>query len=71
MKDGDFVRFRDVLNHRTQELSEWKYGVLIEYKSWEKIATVLHNGEVIRMRAEYVTKAGRKDIERYRRSKNG
>ena len=62
------MRFRDVLNHRTQELSDWRYGVLIEYKSWEKIATVLCEGEVLRLRAEYVTKAGRKDILRYRSS---
>lgn len=65
MRDGDIVRFRDVLNHRTQELSEWKYGLLIEYKTWEKIATVLHEGNVLRMRAEYVTKAGKKDIETF------
>tara|TARA_B100000131_G_C17832941_1_gene498543 strand:+ start:479 stop:691 length:213 start_codon:yes stop_codon:yes gene_type:complete len=65
MKKGDFVRFRDVLNHRTEELSEWKYGLLIEYKTWEKIATVLHKGEVRRLRAEHVTKAGKKDRTRY------
>ena len=64
MKDGDIVRFRDDLNHRTQELSSWKYGLLIEYKNWEKIATVLHEGEILRLRAEYVTKAGKKDIVR-------
>jgi hypothetical protein len=46
------------------------YGVLIEYKSWEKIATILYEGEVLRMRAEHVTKAGRRDIEKYR-SKRG
>lgn len=68
MKDGDIVRFRDVLNHRTQELSAWKYGLLIEYRKWEKIANVLHEGEVLRLRAEYVTKAGKKDILRYRNS---
>ena len=63
MKAGDIVRFRDVVNHRTQELTDWKLGLLIEYHSWEKIATILYNGEVRRMRAEYVTKAGRKDYE--------
>ena len=63
MKAGDMVRFRDVVNQRTQELTDWKLGLLIEYHSWEKIATILYNGEVRRMRAEYVTKAGRKDYE--------
>lgn len=63
MKAGDMVRFRDVINHRTQELTDWKIGLLIEYRSWEKIATILYRGEVRRLRAEYVTKAGKKDIE--------
>ena len=63
MKDGDIVKFRDVINHRTEELSEWKVGLLVEYKKWEKIATVLYNGEVRRIRAECVTKAGKKDYE--------
>tara|TARA_A100000164_G_C21511397_1_gene587181 strand:- start:431 stop:646 length:216 start_codon:yes stop_codon:yes gene_type:complete len=61
VKTGDMVKFRDVLNHRTEELTDWKVGLLIEYHTWEKIATVLHEGEVRRIRAEYVTKAGKKD----------
>ncbi len=37
------IRFRDILNHRTEELSEWKYGIVAkEYNTWEKIVTVLH-----------------------------
>ncbi len=63
MRTGDMVKFRDVLNHRTQELSEWKIGLLVHYTSWEKIATVLYDGEVRRMRAEHVCKAGRKDFD--------
>ena len=59
------VRFRDVINHRTEELSDWRLGLLIEYHTWEKIATVLYKGELRRMRAEYVTKAGKKDYEKY------
>ena len=55
------VKFRDVINHRTEELSGWKIGLLVSYTKWEKIATVLHEGEVRRIRAEYVTKAGKKD----------
>jgi hypothetical protein len=55
------VKFRDVLNHRTEELTDWKIGLLIEYQPWMKIATVLHEGETRRIRAEYVTKAGKKD----------
>ncbi len=61
MKNGDMVKFRDVLNWKTQELSEWKIGLLVEYSSLYKIATVLYRGDVRRMRAQYVTKAGKKD----------
>ncbi len=63
MKTGDLVRFRDVINHRTQEMTDWKIGLLVEYHSWEKIATVLYEGNVRRLRAEHVTKAGKKDYE--------
>tara|TARA_E500000331_G_C17243219_1_gene707924 strand:+ start:308 stop:505 length:198 start_codon:yes stop_codon:yes gene_type:complete len=63
MKEGDMVKFRDVLNHRTEELTDWKIGLLIEYSKLMKIATVLHEGEVRRLRAEYVSKAGKKDYE--------
>ena len=49
------VRFRDVINHRTQELTDWKYGVIVaEYHTWEKVETVLHEGELRRIRAEYI-----------------
>ena len=61
MKTGDMVKFRDVINHRTEELSGWKIGLLVNYTKWEKIATVLYEGELRRIRAEHVTKAGKKD----------
>tara|TARA_B100000123_G_C25576806_1_gene360883 strand:+ start:18 stop:215 length:198 start_codon:yes stop_codon:yes gene_type:complete len=61
MKEGDIVKFRDVISLNPEQLSEWKYGVLVEYVTWQKIATILHEGEIRRMRAEYVCKAGKKD----------
>ena len=49
------VRFRNVLNHRTQELSERKYGVVAkEYRTWEKIVTILYEGDMIRVRSSHV-----------------
>ena len=63
MRNGDMVKFRDVINHRTEELTDWKIGLLIEYSKLMKVASVLHEGEVRRLRAEYVTKAGKKDFE--------
>ena len=63
MKVGDMVKFRDITNHSTEELSEWKIGLLVEYQSWYKTATVLHNGEVRRLPGRIVCKAGKKDYE--------
>ena len=55
MKMGDVVRFRDIINHRTQELTGWKYGVVVEeYKPYMKIVTILHEGDLRRIRAQYV-----------------
>jgi len=55
MKKGDMVRFRTVINHRAEELSEWKYGVVVkEYESWEKIVSILHAGTVVRIKAAHV-----------------
>jgi hypothetical protein len=36
-------------------------GLLVEYHTWEKIATVLYAGKLVRVRAEDVTKSGKKD----------
>ena len=65
MRIGDMVRFRDVINHRTQELTDWKYGVIVaEYHTWEKVGTVLYRGKTYRIRAENIQKAGKKDESR-------
>ena len=57
MKAGDMVRF-------------WRHsgdgpfiGLLVEYHTWEKVARILHEGEIISVRAEQAQKAGKKDAE--------
>ena len=39
-------------------------GLLIKYETWEKIAEILYNGEILRIAAREVEKAGRKDLQR-------
>ena len=60
MKAGDLVRTRrlpqDMVNYRPE------LGILIEYNTWEKVATVLMASGLIRIRAEHVEKAGKKDV---------
>ena len=55
MKAGDMVRFR------RPSTRPWKLGLLIKYETWEKVATVLHDGNLLRVRAQYIQKAGKKD----------
>ena len=48
MKAGDLVRFRQCTFHGTPKVySEWKVGLLLEYKSWYKIAKISYNGEIV------------------------
>jgi hypothetical protein len=63
MRAGDMVRFRysGLLVHDFPKDVPWLLGLLIEYHTWEKVATVMYNGKLIRIRAGDVEKAGKKD----------
>ena len=65
MKAGDLVRvkIKDQSLHNRPHKIVYKLGLLLEYHTWEKIATVLIDGEQKRHRAEDVSRAGRKDQE--------
>lgn len=67
MKTGDIVRFRrppagayDAPRHGGNSM--WLLGLLVEYHSWEKIATILHKDELIRVPARDVEKYGRRGL---------
>ncbi len=56
MRAGDLVRFREILEHgvglhRPTVYSEWRVGLLKQYNTWEKIATIIYEGREIRVRA--------------------
>jgi len=65
MKTGDMVRFRVEEWERKRPhdcgIWSWKIGLLVSYHTWEKIATILCEGKLYRVRAEDVQKAGKKD----------
>ena len=73
MKKGDLVRFCQEQWKRERDsdcgLWHWKMGLLIEYHTWEKVATILCEGKTYRVRAENVQKAGRKDIELWKETR--
>ncbi len=64
MKTGDLVRFRRLGTFPRPESNEWRIGLLLEYRTWEKVGTVLYAGKIYRVRAENIQKAGKKDAER-------
>ncbi len=61
MRTGDIVRFKSPTIDVVNSPLPWRLGLLVEYHTWEKIATILYRGEIIRCRAENVQKAGKKD----------
>jgi len=50
------VRFTQIGPYGPQ--SPWTLGLLVEYHTWEKIATVLYEGKLLRIGADRVQKAG-------------
>ena len=60
MKEGDLVRARKHVGPGKYE-GNIDMGILIEYNTWEKVATVLLGSGLHRIRAEHVEKAGKKD----------
>ena len=65
MKPGDMVRFAkwsDII-----DINDWSstpksnIGLLIDYDSLMKSAVVLHDDEILHVRAQLIEKAGKKD----------
>ena len=56
MKAGDLVRFREILDHgaglhRPTVYSKWRVGLLKQYHTCEKIATIIYKGKEVRVMA--------------------
>ena len=47
MKAGDLVRFK----YTKSDQNGWKIGLLTEYHTWEKIATIIFEGKEVRVSA--------------------
>ena len=65
MKKGDIVRFESPHwlggSGVPEDERPWLIGLLLEYYTWEKIATILYKEEILRVPAYKVQKAGKKD----------
>jgi hypothetical protein len=63
MRVGDLVRYREVLNYRTMEKTEWKLGVLVDKR--HNLCDILsREGQKITLWTSLVQKAGKKDAKR-------
>ena len=63
MRVGDLVRYREVINHRTKKVTEYRLGVLIDKR--HNVCDILsREGVLITVWASLVQKAGKKDEER-------
>jgi hypothetical protein len=60
MQAGDLIRYREVINHRTKETTEWSLGMLLK-KEYNTCHILSRDGSVIRIWASLVQKAGKKD----------
>jgi hypothetical protein len=60
MQTGDLIRYREIINHRTKETTEWFLGMLLK-KEYSICHVLARNGNVIRVWASHVQKAGKKD----------
>ena len=63
MKAGDLVRFTPNDDWRKCDFPNWKYGILIEYNVWEKIARILHKERVVSVHVMYCQLASRQNEE--------
>tara|TARA_Y100000592_G_C5426416_1_gene295978 strand:+ start:175 stop:369 length:195 start_codon:yes stop_codon:yes gene_type:complete len=64
MRAGDMVRFKTKSKSFFSRTENWETGLLIEYHTWEKIATILHEGNILRIHASDVQKAGKRDFQK-------
>ena len=71
MKPGDLVRFKPpyfirqidgVFGVGDPQDNGNLLGLLIEYETWEKMATVMYDGEMIRLPARDVEKFGKRGL---------
>jgi hypothetical protein len=65
VRNGDLVRFREREVHydmggAIEGIGPWSIGLLVEYHPWEKIASILFEGRIIRVAAS--------DVQLYKRS---
>ena len=60
MKVGDLVRYKEIINHATEETADWSLGVLLS-KDYNMCKVLTMTGQTVQLWAELVQKAGKRD----------
>jgi hypothetical protein len=60
MKKGDLVWFGITVDTHNNKVVDWGLGLLLDYCTIQKIAIILYEGKIKRVRGTYATKAGKK-----------
>ena len=63
MQPGDLIRYREVINHREEAVTDWRLGVLIK-KEYNTCHIMTTDARLIRLWSSLVQKAGKKDADR-------
>lgn len=72
MKVGDLVRFAkwdDFTSEQISKSKDWHlmpknyFGILVEHDKLMKTADIFYEGEILKLRSVFVTKAGKKYFE--------
>lgn len=60
MKVGDLVRYKEIINHATEETTDWRLGVLLS-KEYNLCKILTMTGQTVQLWADLVQKAGKRD----------
>jgi hypothetical protein len=60
MKVGDLVRYKEIINHATEETTDWNLGVLLS-KEYNLCKVLTMTGQIVQPWASQVQKAGKRD----------
>tara|TARA_R110001583_G_scaffold101836_2_gene248339 strand:- start:1438 stop:1656 length:219 start_codon:yes stop_codon:yes gene_type:complete len=60
MKVGDLVRYKEIINHATEETTDWRLGVLLS-KEYNLCKILTMTGQIVQPWASQVQKAGKRD----------
>ena len=66
MKEGDTVRFSRIYPPSPRPQHKDKIGLLVEHDKLMGTVTVLHEGELIKLRSSQCEKAGKRDLDKSR-----